>query len=161
MTNEIFYSKFNSIVGPIFIYASNNSIVALDFKMLDIYKHASYNPNLPILKTAQIELEEYLSKKRKNFTIHLDPKGTTFQKKAWSALLKIPYGETKSYKEQAKMLNNPNACRAVGSANGKNPIPIIIPCHRIISYSGKIGGYSGDITLKQKLLEIEGNFFNI
>jgi methylated-DNA-[protein]-cysteine S-methyltransferase len=161
MSNELFYTEFVSSIGTIFLYAKKKSIIALDFKSNSSYSSALNNPNLPILKSATKELEEYFAGKRRKFTIKLEPSGTIFQKMAWSALLEIPYGKTKSYKEQAEMLNKPKAFRAVGSANGKNPIPIIIPCHRIVTFDGKLGGYSGDILLKQKLLKLEGHFFKI
>lgn len=89
------------------------------------------------------------------FKCRLDPKGTQFQKMVWNELLKIPFGKTLSYKDIAKKVNKPNASRAVGNACGKNPIPIIIPCHRVVAADGKLGGYSGCIDIKKKLLKIE------
>jgi len=101
------------------------------------------------------QINEYFEGKRKEFNLPLIICGTSFQKKAWEALQKIPYGETRSYKEQAKILGNPNAVRAVGKANGDNRISIIIPCHRVIGTSGELVGYGGGLWRKKYLLELE------
>ena len=100
-------------------------------------------------------LKEYLEGKRKEFDIEINPKGTDFQKMVWKELLKIPYGETRSYKDIAARVNNPKGSRAVGMANNKNPIPIIIPCHRVIGSNGNLTGYAGGVNIKEKLLRIE------
>lgn len=107
------------------------------------------------LALAKAQLTEYFDGQRKSFDIPLDIKGTPFQKKVWKSLARIPYGKTKSYKELAQLIDNPRAVRAVGGANGKNPICIIIPCHRIIAHDGGIGGYSAGLRNKQWLLEHE------
>ena len=107
------------------------------------------------IKKAYIELVEYLNGKRKKFTIALNPKGTPFQKKVWEELLKIPYGEVISYQELAKRVGNIKAQRAVGGANNKNPIPIFIPCHRVINKNNKLGGYALGLDIKKYLLELE------
>ena len=101
------------------------------------------------------QLSEYFDKKRKTFDLKLNPKGTEFQKKVWNELLKIPYGETRSYKDIAENIGNPKAVRAVGGANNKNPIAICIPCHRVIGKSGKLVGYAGGLDKKEYLLNIE------
>ncbi|HAB51588.1 MAG TPA: hypothetical protein DCE80_05350 [Ignavibacteriales bacterium] len=103
------------------------------------------------------ELKEYFNRERKKFTVPLDVLGTDFQKKVWNELLKIPYGQLMTYKAIAIMLGNENAMRAVGRANATNHAPIIIPCHRVIASNGKLGGYSGGVSLKEKLLELEGS----
>jgi len=108
-----------------------------------------------LTEKATRQLEEYFSGKRKKFDLPLDPHGTKFQSSVWKALLEIPYGETRSYKQIAQMIDNPKACRAVGLANNKNPIWIIIPCHRVIGSDGSLTGYGGGLEMKQKLLEIE------
>lgn len=118
----------------------------------------------PLTKKCSRQLDEYFNGKRKKFNIKLDIIGTDFQKRCWNILMKIPYGETVSYSDEAKMIGDDNALRAVGNANGKNCIPIIIPCHRVISKNGKLGGYSGGegenkgIQIKKYLLELEKNF---
>jgi methylated-DNA-[protein]-cysteine S-methyltransferase len=101
-------------------------------------------------------LDEYFDGRRKRFDIPFSLSGTNFQKQVWKELSKIPFGKTVSYKDIARKIKNPKAVRAVGSANGKNPMCIIIPCHRVIAADGSIGGYSGGITNKQKLLRFEG-----
>ena len=109
-----------------------------------------------VTKKAVTELKEYFAGTRSEFTVPLKLFGTEFQKKSWKTLLRIPFGNTVSYGKQAKMLGKPNASRAVGSANGKNPICIIIPCHRVVAGNGGIGGYTGGIEKKKILLKIEG-----
>jgi methylated-DNA-[protein]-cysteine S-methyltransferase len=103
------------------------------------------------------QLSEYFKKERKVFSIKLDPIGTEFQLTVWNKLLQIPYGETISYQELASRIGKKNASRAVGNANGKNPIPIIIPCHRVIRKNGSFGGYAGGLKVKKYLLELEKN----
>ncbi len=102
------------------------------------------------------QLREYFAGRRKDFDLPLAPEGTDFQRKVWRKLQEIPYGETISYGELAKRVGNPKASRAVGSANGKNRIPIVIPCHRVIAGDGGLGGFGGGLTTKEKLLALEG-----
>lgn len=109
-----------------------------------------------LIKKAYIQLDEYISGNRTEFNLPLKPKGTEFQSKVWLELTKIPYGQTKSYKDIAVLVGNEKASRAVGMANNKNPIPIIIPCHRVIGSNKKLVGYAGGLDLKEKLLKIEG-----
>lgn len=109
----------------------------------------------PLLRQAAKELEEYFSGKRKTFSVPLSPRGTPFQQKVWAALRAIPYGRTVCYRDIAEMIGRPAACRAVGNANGKNPIPILIPCHRVIAAGGSLGGYSLGLEMKKRLLELE------
>lgn len=110
-----------------------------------------------IFKLLEKEINEYFFEKRTNFTIPLKLIGTSFQIKVWEALLKIPYGKTISYKEEAKMIENEKAFRAVANANGKNNLSIIVPCHRVISNNGEIGGYTGGVEKKEFLLKLEQN----
>ena len=111
----------------------------------------------PILLNTQQQLIEYFSGQRKVFDILLDFEGTDFQKQVWSALLTIPYGETRSYKQIAQQLGNEKAVRAVGAANGKNPISIIAPCHRVIGAGGALVGFAGGLDKKEILLRLELN----
>lgn len=111
----------------------------------------------PYMFSAFAQLEEYFNLKREKFYIPLDINGTEFQKKIWNELQKIPYGKTVSYLSIAKKIGNEKSIRAVGKANGANPVPIVIPCHRVISANGKIGGYSAGVSIKRKLLELEGS----
>ncbi len=140
-----------SPLGNIVAMADEQGICSLDFKedtlLFDKPNHH--------LKQLRVELEEYFVGKRKTFGETLNPYGTTFQKSVWKVLLDIPYGEKISYTQEAIRLNHPKAVRAVANANGKNPISIIIPCHRVIAKDGGIGGYSGGISKKEFLLELE------
>lgn len=118
---------------------------------LDVYQEK----DTKLLLKAKKELEEYFEGKRKKFDLPLEQEGTLFQKKVWNALEKIPYGETRTYKEIAKFIGNEKASRAVGMANNKNNIPIIIPCHRVIGSNGKLVGYALGLDMKQYLLDLE------
>ncbi len=111
----------------------------------------------PILLETERQLNEYFAGKRNQFELELDFNGTEFQKKVWHALLTIPFGETRSYQQMANQLGNPKATRAVGAANGKNPISIIAPCHRIIGASGALTGFAGGLEVKAYLLKLESN----
>jgi methylated-DNA-[protein]-cysteine S-methyltransferase len=112
--------------------------------------------NHPILCKAEKELTEYFAGKRKRFTVALDFAGTAFQKRVWQALLEIPFGETRSYRDIAVKLGKPAATRAVGAANGRNPISIIAPCHRVVGANGALTGFAGGLETKAKLLALEG-----
>ncbi len=107
------------------------------------------------LQEAVQQLQEYFDAKRKHFTFKLNPKGTDFQQKVWNALLDIPFGKTRTYLEQSKFLGDPKAIRAVASANGKNPLWIVVPCHRVIGSDGSLTGYAGGLWRKKWLLEHE------
>jgi methylated-DNA-[protein]-cysteine S-methyltransferase len=109
----------------------------------------------PVLKETERQLGEYFNGARKKFDLPLDFAGTAFQKSVWKALLKIPYGQTRSYGELAKQLGNAKAMRAVGAANGRNPISIVAPCHRVIGASGKLTGFAGGLQAKAFLLQLE------
>lgn len=109
----------------------------------------------PLLALVAAQLAEYFAGERRAFDLPLAPVGTAFQQAAWRALLAIPYGQTRSYAEQARALGRPTATRAVGAANGRNPIAIVIPCHRVIAANGGLGGYSGGLPVKQALLALE------
>jgi methylated-DNA-[protein]-cysteine S-methyltransferase len=150
--------KFDSKVGPLYLVASAKGLKGVyverqNIEMVKSLKHSK------ILQDTVDELSEYFNGDRKKFDIPLDIEGTEFQKRVWNQLRKIPFGKTFSYKELATQIKNEKACRAVGTANGKNPLCIIIPCHRIIAADGTLGGYSGGLDLKIKLLELEGKSF--
>lgn len=115
----------------------------------------SFGQGHPVLETAQRQLGEYFAGERTGFDIPLDLVGTAFQRAAWLSLATIPYGETVSYGEQARRLGRPKAARAVGAANGRNPISIILPCHRVIGSGGALTGYAGGLDVKRMLLEHE------
>ena len=110
---------------------------------------------LKLICMAKAQIAEYLAGKRKSFSVPIRMEGTEFRKKVWNELLKIPYGATITYKELAQRIGSPNACRAVANACGANPLPILIPCHRVIASGSKLGGYTGGIDIKQALIELE------
>ena len=112
-------------------------------------------PDHPVLRCAERELRDYFAGARQRFTVALDPVGTVFQQQVWAALLTIPFGETRSYAEIAHAIGNPAAIRAVGAANGRNPISIIAPCHRVIGSNGALTGFAGGLPDKQHLLALE------
>ena len=111
--------------------------------------------NHPTLIQAERQLDEYFEGKRSHFDLDLDLDGTDFQKRVWDALLKIPFGETRTYLQIAEGLGNPKATRAVGAANGRNPISIVVPCHRLVGSSGHLTGFAGGLAAKAYLLELE------
>lgn len=150
--------KIQSKIGPLYLVASEQGLKGVYFKRQ--VKAARYNNAAnSIIEQTKIQLEQYFQGLRTQFDLPLDLEGTDFQKKVWMNLLKIPFGKTCSYKELAQKIKSPNASRAVGTANGKNPICIIIPCHRVISADGSLGGYSGGLDKKVKLLAIENKSF--
>ena len=144
-------SYYKSKIGILEIICKNNMLISL--RLVD--KEEKTPSESDFIKDVKLQLDKYFSRKITNFNIKLNPQGTEFQKLVWKELLKIPYGETKSYSEIAKNIGNSKSQRAVGSACNKNPIMIIIPCHRVISKNGKLGGFSYGNLIKQKLLEIE------
>ncbi|WP_336777254.1 methylated-DNA--[protein]-cysteine S-methyltransferase [Pantoea sp. USHLN256] len=115
----------------------------------------SHNDQHPILCEAERQLREYFAGERQQFDMTYDTVGTEFQKKVWQALLTIPFGETRSYQQIAVQIGNPKAVRAVGAANGKNPLSIMAPCHRVIGSNGKLTGFAGGLSVKAFLLELE------
>jgi methylated-DNA-[protein]-cysteine S-methyltransferase len=146
----------NSPAGSCRIFASDQGVTQIDFlEGNDTF--GDEETDHPILLQAVRELKEYYAGTRKKFDVPLDLRiGTAFQREAWDKLREIPYGTTLSYGEQAKAMGRPKAVRAVGGANGKNPIPVIIPCHRVVSSLGKLHGFSGGLDLKRYLLSVEG-----
>lgn len=150
--------KMNSKIGPLYLVASEKGLkgVFREDPKIAAAKDAS-GPEAVTLEKAERQIAEYLDGERKDFDLPLDPDGTEFQKRVWERLSRIPYGATKSYKEIAMELHDGNASRAVGAANGKNPLCIVVPCHRVISSDGSPGGYSGGPDLKKRLLALEKN----
>jgi methylated-DNA-[protein]-cysteine S-methyltransferase len=122
---------------------------------IGLNRRGGRGPETVLERQAAAELEEYLAGRRTEFTVPLGPKGTAFDHRVWDAVAAIPYGETVTYGEIARAIGNPNGARAVGTANGRNPVPIIIPCHRVVATGGKLGGYGGGLPLKRRLLDLE------
>ncbi|ESQ80211.1 methylated-DNA--[protein]-cysteine S-methyltransferase [Asticcacaulis sp. YBE204] len=147
-----------SPMGKLTLVASDKGLVAVlweDDKPNRVPLKALEEGDTPILAQAEQELREYFAGERTVFTVPLDAQGTSFQKSVWDALSGIPFGETRSYGQLARQLGNPAAMRAVGAANGRNPISIIVPCHRVIGASGKLTGFAGGLEAKAYLLELE------
>jgi AraC family transcriptional regulator of adaptative response/methylated-DNA-[protein]-cysteine methyltransferase len=162
----IHIKRITTEIGPMFACASSQGLCLLEFtdrRMLETeFKDLGKRLNAAILPGENIHLEqtekevrEYFRGERKVFNVKLDTPGTDFQQSVWDGLLNIPYGETRSYKEQAHKIGNPNAVRAVASANGQNRISIIIPCHRVIGSDGSLTGYGGGLHRKKWLLDLE------
>ena len=148
-------STHKSPIGTLTLVSDGEAIVYLEFE-----NNKYPAPKFPkgedaVIKQAKKELDLYFAGKLKDFTVPVKPEGTEFQRACWKAMTKIPYGATRSYGEQASKIGKPKAVRAVGLANGRNPIPIIIPCHRVIGANGSLTGFGGGLPTKQFLLELE------
>lgn len=149
---HLFILSLNTPLGHMLAATDGDAIVSLDFAdKSDTTAHSDH----PLLLRLENELAEYFAGDRRTFTLPLNPHGTPFQKKVWETLRTIPYGETISYAEEANRIGNPKAFRAVAGANGRNPISILIPCHRVIASDGTVGGYTGGIEKKIFLLTLE------
>ena len=144
-----FYDYYTP-VGKLYIEAEEDFLTKLSF-----FELSGKRLETPVIKETYRQLTEYFEGNRKTFDIPLKLEGTDFQKSVWHALMKIPYGKTATYLEIAETIGNPKASRAVGMANNKNKIPIIIPCHRVIGTNGSLTGYAGGLEIKKKLLELE------
>lgn len=148
--------KISTKIGVLYLVSSEKGLQGIFWERQSCVMSIKENDkkNL-ILNQTETQLREYLDGKRQKFDIPLDIQGTAFQKQVWKQLAKIPYGETRSYKDIAKAINNEKASRAVGAANGLNPLSIIIPCHRVISSDGSLCGYAGGLSIKKMLLDLE------
>ncbi len=158
---KLLYTRTESPVGELTLVAHEKALMAVlwpDDKPGRV-KLAQMNPDHehPIFLETKKQLAEYFKGQRRIFSIPLQPEGTEFQKKVWRALQDIPYGSTLSYRQLAEIVGNPKSCRAVGSANGKNPLSIVIPCHRVIGSNGKLSGFAGGLTAKEYLIALEKN----
>ncbi|SER48229.1 methylated-DNA-[protein]-cysteine S-methyltransferase [Gracilibacillus ureilyticus] len=165
--NELFYTEMDSPIGKLTLVGSEDTIFSLNYGSYTANKEyllkwciqhqfspvIHYDRN--ILKEVQIQLTEYFQGLRSQFSIKYKLFGTEFQKKVWNALTQVPYGETYSYKQIAETIGSPKAVRAVGGANNKNPLSIVIPCHRVIGIDGKLVGYGGGLEKKTYLLDLE------
>lgn len=149
---QTYCSLLESPIGWLTIEANNNAITRIEFLNGDILPEPNESE---LTQNASRQLEQYFEGHRHQFDLPLEPQGTDFQQRCWLALQDIPYGETRSYAEQAIAIARPDAVRAVGSANGKNPVSIVVPCHRVIGKSGHLTGYAGGLTRKAFLLELE------
>lgn len=146
---------YNTPIGEIGIAEENGAITNVFFG--NTVKPGSYElTQTPLLKDALAQLMEYFAGSRKEFVLKLAPGGTAFEQAVWNSLMHIPYGQTRSYADIARAVNRPNACRAVGRANARNPISLFIPCHRVVGSNHSLTGYAGGIAAKEYLLRLEG-----
>jgi methylated-DNA-[protein]-cysteine S-methyltransferase len=155
----IFYQYMDSPVDPLLLAADEEGLLLIEF-------HTPRHPmsrlqdwvegDNPILEATRKQLDEYFTGSRKEFDLPLSPQGTPFQKEVWHTLATIPYGHTISYAQLAQRVGKPTAMRAVGAANGRNPLPIVLPCHRVIGADGSLTGFGGGLPTKQFLLQLEG-----
>jgi len=160
LSANLWYKFIPSPIGPLKLVASNRGLVGILWendnprrvRLTELVERAEH----PVLVRAERELNEYFTGMRSGFTVPLDMRGTPFQRQVWEALLGIPFGETRTYGQLAIQLGNPKATRAVGAANGRNPIAILVPCHRVIGHSGKLTGFAGGLDAKAYLLKLEG-----
>jgi len=155
--SEAAYTYLDSPIGALLLVADDQGLRRVDFPRNNrpAKPDAVWTEDRAPLKDTVRQLELYFAGRLEDFDLPLAPQGTPFQQTVWQRLCDIPYGETISYGELARRIGNPNASRAVGLANGSNPIPIIIPCHRVIGSNGKLTGYGGGLPIKEKLLALE------
>ncbi len=165
----IYYTNINSPIGSIGLLSNDDYLLRIQLPNVETSesKLQKWYPNEDIIENKSVfeeiisQLTEYFDGKRKVFTIKIKLEISQFYKKALLEVAKIPYGKTDSYSQIAQKLNNPKAARAVGTANARNPLPIIIPCHRIIAKNGKLGGYAGGLKIKKYLLNLERDNLNL
>ena len=153
----IYQYSYETILGPV-------TFVEEDGALLAISTHRSFEGMVQetgLIKEAHLQFSEYLKGERKEFDIPFRMKGTKFQKQVWTALCEIPYGETRSYKQIAEAIGNPKAVRAVGMANNRNPLLVVVPCHRVIGSNGQLVGYAGGLDKKECLLRLENPNFSL
>lgn len=159
----LYYSRIGSPAGPLLIGMSDSALVILEFDCglppSIAGRPIEWQESEDRAAGVRQQLEEYFDGKRRSFDLQLDLRGTEFRKRCWQELLRIPYGETRSYGEIARAVDNPTGFRAVGQANHFNPIAIIVPCHRVLASDKKLGGYGGGLNVKALLLKLEGASF--
>ncbi|KAF1721034.1 methylated-DNA--[protein]-cysteine S-methyltransferase [Pseudoxanthomonas wuyuanensis] len=155
----IFHQRIDSPVGPLLLAADDEGLRLIEFHsprhpmaQLDQWQQGDH----PLLQAAHAQLQEYFAGERQDFDLPLAPQGTDFQRKVWHMLASIPYGQTISYAQLAQWVGKPTATRAVGAANGRNPLPIVLPCHRVIGADGSLTGFGGGLPTKHYLLKLEG-----
>jgi methylated-DNA-[protein]-cysteine S-methyltransferase len=159
MNRPTSYAKVDSPVGPLTLVADGDELIGVYFENAALAANAAPPPGWVRderrLRPAATQLAEYFAGQRTRFDLPLAPRGTPFQRTVWEALLAIPHGETTSYGDLARAIGRPTASRAVGAANGRNPLSIVIPCHRVIGADGSMTGYGGEISRKRVLLDLE------
>ncbi|PSW34324.1 cysteine methyltransferase [Photobacterium phosphoreum] len=154
----IYFHTMDSPIGCLILYATDHALTAILYEhQRPLIETATHTRQHPLLTECEQQLQQYFTGIRQQFDLPLAPQGTDFQQRVWQALQTIPYGAHWSYQQLAMTIGNPKACQAVGMANSKNPLSIIIPCHRVIGKNGKLTGYAGGLDKKQTLLELEKN----
>ncbi len=155
---KTYYTVMKSPVCDILLAASDDGLCCLGFQESRSARDPdpSWVASKTPFKEVVAQLKEYFAGQRTRFDLPLDLRGTPFQRSVWKALLEIPYGETASYGDIAGRIGNPKACRAVGGANGANPVAVIVPCHRVIGSNGKLTGFGAGLPIKRRLLDLEG-----
>jgi methylated-DNA-[protein]-cysteine S-methyltransferase len=153
------YTRVPSPVGTLTLVATDDGLAAIlwenDRPGRVALNRAAEDSGHPVLAEVRRQLEEYFAGRRQQFSLKLDPSGTGFQRKVWNALLTIPFGETRSYAQIARQIGKPTAARAVGAANGRNPLSIVAPCHRVVGSTGALTGFAGGLDVKARLLAFE------
>lgn len=155
---QLYYDILPSPIGDLLIVSQEFALRKIVFQS-DKQNHkveSDWIKGSELIEQTKKELQAYFAGQLKEFTVNVNPHGTPFQKQIWKEVLSIPHGKVCSYQDVANGINHPSACRAVGRANSQNPIPILIPCHRVIGKSGKLTGYAGGLNRKQSLLQLEG-----
>lgn len=150
------YQYLDSPVGRLRLVSNGDSLTAIEWENLQGAAPEGEEHSDPALAACANQLQEYFAGQRQDFDLPLSAQGTEFQKNVWTALRAIPYGELRSYRDIAESLENPKAVRAVGAANGRNPLPIVVPCHRVIGSDGSLTGFAGGLEAKKVLLRLEG-----
>lgn len=152
------WTKMHSPIGELILVEEKGELLEVNFinGRKTAQRPAGAMEDRAPFQEAIRQLEEYFAGRRQHFDLPLAPQGTPFQKKVWNALLTVGYGRTASYGDIARSIGNPKSVRAVGLANGRNPIPVIIPCHRVIGSNGALTGYGGGLGIKKQLLDLEG-----
>ncbi|MCY3665925.1 MAG: methylated-DNA--[protein]-cysteine S-methyltransferase [Gemmatimonadetes bacterium] len=155
-TENLLYTTMSSSIGELLLAGDPTGLQHIYFKDRDFTPPPDWQAVAALPYPVTEQLDSYFDGRLRAFDLPLNPQGTAFQRKVWAALLEIPYGETVSYLELARRIGNPNSVRAVGLANGKNPLPIVVPCHRVVGSNGALVGYAGGLPIKRALLALEG-----
>jgi methylated-DNA-[protein]-cysteine S-methyltransferase len=152
------YTVMDSPIGPLILVGSPAGLTEIRFTPEGTTPDPDpgWQFDQGIFEDVIVQLQDYFAGKRQTFTLALEPHGTPFQREVWAALQTIPYGKTISYGQLAQQIGKPNSVRAVGAANGQNPLPIVVPCHRVIGSNGSLTGYAGGLAVKRFLLNLEG-----
>jgi len=158
MTNATYYRYVDSPIGKLMLAGNDQGLERIEFESAktNMGPQPEWSPTESGLADAARQLEEYFAGRRQSFDLALRPGGTEFQQRTWNALRDIPYGETVSYADLARRIGKPRAVRAVGAANGRNPLPIVVPCHRVIGSNGHLTGFAAGTEIKKQLLKLEG-----